>query len=137
MLISIVWYGLSVFAAPDISRQIDNLLWISGFSDTLRWGKESFDDVVTDIPSLGEVRSGALDAKQKFLDGVDTTKETIDSVRGWAQKAEETLTEAKETYDQAKETYDQAKETFNDLTGKVEEVQGVMEDVQNITNTQE
>ena len=133
-VILIVSYGATVFVSPWLASSIDSVLWISGFSETLRGGKETFDGAITDIPSLNEVRSWALDAKEKFLEWVDTTKETIDSVRGGAQKAEETYNDAKETFDSAKNTFDSAKQTFDDLSWKVEQVQWVVEDVQNISS---
>ncbi len=137
ILILIVLYGLSVFAMPQVSSTIDNAVGMPWFSEKLRWGKDTFDNTVTDIPSLNEFKSWALDAQKKFLDGVDSTKDTIDTVRGWAQKVEDTYNWAKETYDQAKNTLDEAKQTFEDLSGKVQEVQGVVESVQELTGGSE
>lgn len=116
-------YIAFLFVSPATVSQIDDIIWIPGLSERIKWGKESFDAIVTDIPSIGEVQSGALDAKKKFLDGVDSTKETIDSVRGGAQKVESTYNEAKESFDQAKETFDTVKGTIDDLWEKIEQVQ--------------
>jgi len=131
-VIIITSYGATVFLNPSLASNIDSTIGLHWFSEKLRWGKENFDNAITDIPSLNEVRTWALDAKEKFLEGVDTTKETIDSVRGWVQKAENTYNEARETMDQAKETFDQAKETFDSVTGKVWEIQWVVDDIQKI-----
>jgi len=92
-----------------------------------------FDGIVTDIPSIDEVvdgyesaLSGARDVKNTLSDGVETTKATIDTVRWWAQKAEE-------TYNEAIETIDSAKQTFEDLSWKVGEIWEVVESVNNLT----
>ena len=118
---------------PQVSSSVDRVIGMPWFSEKLRWGKDTFDETVTDIPSFWEVQSGALDIRQKFFEWVDSTKGTIDTVRGGAQKVENTYNEAKETYDDAKKTFDEAKNTLNDLWEKVEQVQGVVEGVKNIT----
>lgn len=133
ILILLVFYWISIFVAPEKTSKIEGMIWFWGITESVRWGKENFDSVITDIPSLNEVQSGAIDAKDKFLDWVDKTKQTIDTVRWGAQKVESTYNDAKETYEGAKETFDQTKETLNQLWEKVEQVQWVVEWVQKIT----
>lgn len=134
-LIVVVSYGVTVFASPEKASQIDALLWISGFSEKIRWSKEALDTTVTDIPTLDEFKDGAIGAKEKFVDGVDTTKSTIDSVRGGAQKIEDQYNNAKSTYDSAKNTFDDAKDSLNEFGERIDQVQWAVESVQNITNS--
>lgn len=134
-IIACTWYGLTVFMSPETSSTIDKALWISGFSEKIRWGKTTFDTSITDIPSLGEFKSWALDMSQKLSNGIDTTKEKIDTVRWGAQKVEETFNDAKNTYDDAKETFDAVKGTVDEMSGKIQEFEWVVEWVKNITNS--
>jgi len=108
LLIPTVGYGVTVFAAPEVAGKIDAFVWIPWFSEKIRGSKANFDTVITDIPSLNEFKSWALDIKDTVVDGVATTKDTIDSVRGWAQKVEETYNSAVETYDSTKQALDEA-----------------------------
>ncbi len=108
LLIPTVWYGVTVFAAPETASKIDSIIWIPGFSDKIRGSKENFDNVITDIPNLNEFKSWALDLKETVIDGVATTKDTIDTVRWWAQKVEETYNQAVDTYDSTKDALDEA-----------------------------
>jgi len=135
LIICIIAFWVTVFIAPNVSRAIEWVVGLNGITDTLRWGKEAFDGIVTDVPSIDEVVTGyesalswARDVKNTISDGVTTTKDTIDSIRWWAQKVEE-------TYNNAKETFDSAKETFDDVTGKIEQVQWVVENINNLTNS--
>lgn len=123
-----VLYGFSIFFFPSVSSSIDTLLGIPGFSQEIRSGKSQFDSVVTDIPKVQEVLSGAMDAKETLVDGVATTKEKIDTIRSWAQKVQETVEEGKQTYQEAKEVFD-------DASQKVEKIQGIIEEVQTLTGS--
>lgn len=126
IIISLYW--VSVFTMPEISAQIDKLIWMPGLSDNLKWTKDKLEGAITNIPSVEEFKSWALDAKNMFIDGVDTTKETIDTIREGAQKAEE-------TYNEAKETFDDAKQVFEDASEKFEQIQDVVDSVKNVTGT--
>lgn len=135
LLIILVGYGLTVFLAPQVSNTIDKIIGIEWFSDSIRWWKEVFDEVITDIPTVGDVLdgyesalSGARDVKTTIEGWVETTKDTIDTIRWWAQKAEE-------TYNDAKDTINDAKETFDDLSWKVQQIWEVVESVTNLTWT--
>jgi aryl-phospho-beta-D-glucosidase BglC (GH1 family) len=108
LLIPIIWYGITVFVAPDTASSIDSTLWIPWFSENIRGTKSNFDSAITDIPSLEEFKSWALDLKDTVVQWVETTKDTIDSVRWWAQKAEDTFNQAKDTYDSTKDAIDEA-----------------------------
>lgn len=129
------WYWVSVFAAPQFASTVDNLIWIPGLSDTIRGKKAVLDGAITDIPSVNEVKSWALDFKEKFEDGITSTKDTIDSIRQWAEKAEDTYNSAKETYDELKETFSGAKQMLDDASEKIEQVQGVVNDVSALTGS--
>lgn len=120
LLIPTVWYVMTVFTAPEIASKIDSLIWIPWFSDNLRGTKSNFDAAVTDIPSLQEFKSGALDIKETVIDSVSTTKDTIDTVRWWAQKIEE--------------TYNDAKDVVEDINGKVTNIKNTLDDVQSLGN---
>lgn len=124
-LIITILYGVSVFALPDISAKIDWWIGVPGLSNTLRWKKSSLDSWITNIPNKQEFQSGATDAKNKFIDGVQITKDKIDDIRTKAQEAEDLLNSSKETYDQAKEVYD-------DAQWKLEQVQEIMDTAQSV-----
>ena len=128
LLIPAVWYGLTVFTSPELASRIDALVWLPGFSENLRGAKNNFDTAITDIPSVSEIKSGALDIKESFTDGVETTKGTIDSIRDGAQQVEN-------TYNDAKETFEDAKEVFDDAAGKVDELKWVVDSVSKFTET--
>lgn len=119
LLIPSVWYGVTVFAAPETASKIDALIWIPGFSNNIRGTKTNLDSVITDIPSLNEFKSWALDIKETVIDWVSSTKDTIDSVRWWAQKVEE-------TYNQAVDTYDSTKDAIDEANRKITEFQSLL-----------
>lgn len=119
LLIPTVWYGITVFASPETASKIDNLIWLSGFSENIRGTKSNLDTAITDIPSINEFKSWALDIKDTVIDGVSSTKETIDSVRWGVQKVEE-------TYNQAVDTYDSTKDAIDEANRKITEFQSLL-----------
>jgi len=119
-------YGVSIFLLPQVASQIDTIIGMPWFSEKVRGNKVVMEGAITDIPSVNEFKSWALDAKDTFLNGVDVTKQKIDTLREWAQKAEE-------TYNQAKDTYDSLKETLSGATQTIEEIGDVIESVNNVT----
>lgn len=119
LLIPTVWYGVTVFASPETAAKIDSLVWLPWFSDNIRGSKANLDAVITDIPSLNEFKSWALDIKDSVIDWVATTKDTIDSVRWWAQKVED-------TYNQAVDTYDSTKDAIDEANRKITEFQSLL-----------
>lgn len=119
-------YWVSVFLAPNIATKIDSLIWVPWLSDNIRGSKEAIDSTVTNIPSVSEFKSWAIDIKDKVADWVETTKDTIDTIRSWAQKVEE-------TYNWAVDTYNDLKWTLEDAQKKVEQIQWVVESVWELT----
>jgi len=130
LLIPTVWYWVTVFAAPELASKIDNLVWMPWFSDQIRGTKDNIDWAITDIPSIDEFKSWALDIKEKFSDWVTTTKDTIDSIRGWAQTVED-------TYNDAKDTFEDAKAVFEDAWEKVNQLKWVVDSVSELTESKE
>lgn len=116
LVIVTAWYGATAFIAPETANRIDSVIWMPWLSQKITWFKSNFDDIVTDIPSVEEFKSGALDIKETVIDWVNTTKETIDDVRWWAQKIEN--------------TYNDAREVVDDLSWKVENIKTALDDVQ-------
>lgn len=135
LVILFVLYVLSVFMMPQVASQIDSILGIPGFSQSIKGTKDNIDKAITNIPTTGEFKSGALDIKDTFIDGVGTTKETIDSIRGGAQQVEETYNEVKDTFDELKDTYDNAVNAFSGAKEKIDEVQWVIDSVSSLTGT--
>ncbi len=130
ILIVVTLYGISIFVLPEVSSKIDTLIAMPGLSDSIRWTKKRVEKSITDIPSLNEFKSWALDAKEKFVNGVDITKDKIDTLRQWAQKAEKTFEDAKNTFNQVKQTVNNAKEVIDDMSSKVEQIWEVVNTIQ-------
>ena len=123
-LIVIIWYGISIFLLPHVSSQIDALLWVPGFSESIRWKKEFMDFVTTDGAKefIDKASNTASWAKSTIVEGIDVTKEKIDSVRESVQKAEE-------TYNSIVENVDTIKSVYEDTTQKISNIQGTIERV--------
>ena len=122
------WYGVCVFAAPEIASKIDSLIGVPWFSESIRGSKTNLDSVITDIPSAWEFKSGALDIKDKVIEWIEVTKDTIDSIRSWAQQVEH-------AYSGALETYNQLKWNLEDAQEKMQKIQGVVESVSQLTGS--
>jgi len=116
-----VWYWVTVFVAPEIASKIDTAVGFPGFSENITWVKSNIDGIVTDIPSVAEFKSGALDIKDTVTNGVATTKETIDSIRGGAQKVES--------------TYNDARDVVENINGKVTDIKNTLDDVGALWNS--
>jgi methyl-accepting chemotaxis protein len=127
-------YILCVFTLPQVAESIDTLIGKPGLSEKIRGGKSTFDTVVTDIPSVQEFKSGAADISTKISGGIDTTKDTIDTIRSWAQKVEETYNGAKEKYDSLRESYEGLQESLSWATQTIWEISGALETVNQFTN---
>lgn len=121
-------YLLSVFLKPEIARSIDSIIGVNGLSETIRGSKEQTDELITNMPSVEEFKSGAIDIQEKIVDGIHEAKDTIDTIRSGAQKAED-------TYHEAKETYNSLKSTLSGATQKIGQIQGVVESVESITGS--
>lgn len=124
----ITLYGISVFLFPNIAANIDFFMWVPGLSDSIRGSKVNIDAAVTNIPSVSEFKSWALDIKNKVVGGVETTKDTIDTIRWWAQQVEQ-------AYSGALDTYNNLKGTLEDAQEKVEQVQSVVESLSHLTGS--
>jgi len=127
LLILLVLYVVSIFLKPEVASSIDNMLGMPWFSENIRNGKDFFDSSMTNT-SMWEFRSWALDIKDKFVEWVSTTKDTIDDIRWWAQAVED-------TYNSAIETYNELKWTLEDWKEKVEQIQWVINSVTELTWT--
>jgi methyl-accepting chemotaxis protein len=129
-LLFLIWvtgYSVTVFIAPELATNIDNIIGFPGLSDNIKESKLLLDTAITDIPDIQEIRSWAVDLGAKISDGIDTTKETIDTIRSGAQKAGE-------SYNSAKDTIDGVKQTLSGATQTVSEIQNLVESMNNLTN---
>ncbi len=122
ILIIITIFGISLFLAPNITNSIEKALWFSWFWDKIRniwWG---FGKTMSDIPNADELKkwyqdalSWATDLKHKVVNGIQTTKDTIDTVRATAWDAEDTYNKAKDVIKDTTDTIDKIKWTLNDV----------------------
>lgn len=127
-LILSVLYGISIFLLPEVSAKIDTVLWIPGFSENIRWKKDFFDGSVTSSPKVEEFKETYSTAVSWAIDGVNTTKEKIDTIRTGAQQIQE-------TYEESKQTFDDAKQVFDDASTKIEEIQWIVDNVKQLTGS--
>lgn len=107
----IVSYLSWVFLAPDITKTIEGAVWLSGTTDEIRSFKDSFDDIVTDIPSVAEFKSWAIDIGNTVKWWLDSTKEKIDDVRVTLSWAQDTFNNTMDTIDSTIETVKWAKDS--------------------------
>ena len=108
---SIIW----VFLAPDITKTIEDVVWMSGTTDEIRSFKNSFNDIVTDIPSAAEFKSWAIDIGNTVKWGLDSTKEKIDDVRVTLSWAQDTLNSTMQTIDSTIESVQSAKDSVEEF----------------------
>lgn len=135
LVILMTSYGVSIFVAPGVASTIDNLIGMPWLSESLRGKKSLLEWAITDIPSINEVKSWALDFKEKFETWVSTTKDTIDSIRESAQTAEDTYNDVKDTYDELKDTFSGAAQMLGEAGEKLEEIQWVVESVNQLSGS--
>jgi len=128
LLIPTVWYWVTVFSSPETASKIDAMIGMPWFSENIRGSKANFDTIVTDIPSINEFKSGALDIKDTVIDWVATTKDTIDSVRWWVQKVEK-------TYNDARDIVDGINGKVTDIKNTLDDVQSLWQNISNVVNT--
>ena len=114
LVIIIVWYLLLVFFTPDISTRLDKMLWISGFSETLRWTKHRVDFVTTD--GVNSVIQWATQFRDDARWVVDSTKDTIDTVREQAARAEDALSEAQESIENIRNVYESTTQSIDEIS---------------------
>lgn len=128
IILMITIYLLLVFKTPNIAMHIEKTIWIEWMATDIVKIKDTYDNVVTEIPSKYELKKWALDFKEKFIEWVEITKSKIDSIRTTASWAED-------TYNDLKEWYDKAKDFINTNSWKIDDIKKAINDVSNITNT--
>ena len=109
-----VWYGATVFLAPDISSRIDSALWLSGLSETLRWTKDQVDYVSTD--GVNSVLDNAIRVRDDARWVVDSTKDRIDAVREQATRVEETVWEVQGTIENIRDAYESTTRSIDEIS---------------------
>lgn len=134
---TIVSYLSWVFLAPDVTKSIEGFVWISGTTDQIRWFKDSFDDVVTDIPSVAEFKSWAIDIWNTVKGWLDTTKEKIDDVRVTLSGAQDTFHNAIDTIDSTIDTVKWAKDAVQDFKNSNEWLLKLWESITWKVNTED
>ena len=129
-----VLFILCVFKAPEVAKSIANVTGFPNLPDKILSFKWSYDTVVTDIPSKQELSdkynstlSWALELKENILNWVDSTKETVDSLR-------ETMSWAEQTIEDLKDAYSEAKVFIDDAGKKIEETKKIIEDTTTVIN---
>lgn len=135
MILLGVGYTSAVFHMPEQADKVAQIAWAEQYNEFVRSFKSTLDDVTTDIPSKNEfvegskaALSGALDIKDTVVNGISTTKDTIDTVR-W------TLSGAESTYNEAKDTFNQAKDFVEGASEKMQNVKETLDDVENLGNS--
>lgn len=108
-------YGIMIFMKPDITNWIESVLWFEWFWDDVRSKLWFINNTVTDIPSISEFQSWALDLKNKVTDWIQSTKDTIDTVRSTLSWAEDTYNKAKDVITETTQTIDKIKWTLDDV----------------------
>jgi hypothetical protein len=111
LIFVIVSYLSWVFLAPDITKTIEGAVWLSGTTDEIREFKNSFDDIVTDIPSVAEFKSWAIDIGNTVKWGLNTTKGKIDDIRVTLSWAQDSINNTFDAIDSTIESVKWAKET--------------------------
>jgi len=127
-----VLYALSIFIFPSVTAKIDSLLWMPWFSESIRWKKTQFDTIVTNpdvwvLPnSYSDTLSWARDVQNKFNDGVESTKNTIDGFRWQAQEMQGTIEKWKEQIESIKRVYDEASGTYIEIKTLIDGTQEII-----------
>lgn len=88
VLIICTVYTLTVFQFPESADSLGSKIGLEGYNEFVRSFKSTVEKTSTDIPTLDEAKnaysdtfSGANAIKDTFVNGVNTTKEKIDTVR--------------------------------------------------------
>lgn len=142
-LVLILWvsFMLGVFLFPEQMKKIEAQLWLTGITESIHSSKTTFDNTVTDVPQTrsqwqewyDSAFSGAIKIKESVVWGIDTTKNTVDSIRVNAQKVEDGYSAAKETFQEVKENYQEVK-TFVEETGEtLDKIDTAMSTVQDLS----
>lgn len=141
-IVLIVLFILAVFKAPELAKSIADLAWYPNVPEKITEFKATFDNVVTDIPTKEELESQynstvswALELKENIVNGVQTTKDKVDSLRETMSWAEQKVNELKETYNDAKEFIDETSEKIDQAKQIIEDTQAVIDNVQSVWET--
>jgi len=126
-------YSVAVFKFPEVADTIWSTIGLSEFNDKIRSWKDTYDNVVTDIPSKTDLLdtyswaiNDARNIRDDLKDKVDMTKDRIDDIRT-------TLSGAEDTYNEVKDTIWEAKEFIDETTDKIDEVKWTLEKVSDVT----
>ena len=115
IILCVTTYGVLIFLKPEITDWIEKTLWFSWFWEKLRWDLWFINQTVTDIPSIWEFQSWAIDIKNKVTHWIQTTKDTIDTVRSTLSWAEDTYNKARDVITETTQTIDKIKGTLDDV----------------------
>ncbi len=123
-------YIVAVFQFPELTDKMG----LSDINNQIRDGKDTYDNVVTDIPTKNEVVdtygqafSWAVDIGNTIKWKIDITKDKIDTVRG-------TLWEAEQKYNDIKQTVEETKQFIDTTSEKIEEIKWTVEKVSEISD---
>lgn len=140
-ILSVTLFWVSVFKTPELADSIGNTFGFPHLTSQIREIKKSFDWVVTHVPSqdeikdaLAETKSGALKIKDGFIDGVEVTKDKIDTVRVTLSWAEQKIEDAKDAYNKTVDFIDETGKKIDQVKQTIEDTSKVIEEVQNIWN---
>ncbi len=143
LLIFFLFYIISIFKFPAFAVIVWTLLWTENFNEFMLKFSDTYNEVVTDIPSKDEVLdtynktiSWAIIVKDKIVNWLDTSKSFIDEVRVTFSWSEEKINEIKENIDSIKDTYEDTKEIIDDTVSNISEIKDKIEVINDaITNT--
>lgn len=126
-------YIVAVFQVPEVADSIWSIVGLEELNKKIRDGKDTYDTVVTDIPTKSELVdtydqafSWAVDIGNTIKWKIDLTKDKIDTVRS-------TLSGAEDTYNDLRGTIWEAKELIDTTTEKINEVKWTIEQVWEMT----
>lgn len=136
-------YTVGVFFAPTQTDVLAEKIGTTGYNNFVRSFKTTLDNVTTDIPTKDEfleggqaALSGAIDIKDTVVQGIGTTKDTIDTVRSTLSGAESTYNEAKDTFDKAKDFVEGASEKVQNVRNTLDDIEWLGQSITNTVNTQ-
>ena len=104
-----------------MSQKIDTTLGIWWLSETLRGTKEQVDFVSTD--GVNSVIQWATQFRDDARWVIDSTKETIDTVREQAARAEETIWEVQESIENMRGVYESTTQSIEDISWSIRQLQ--------------
>jgi len=142
LLIVFVLYTLAVFQFPEFADSFGNKIGLESYNNFVRSFKSTMDKTSTNIPSLDEAKnaydqtlSGANALKDTFIDGVNTTKTTIDTIRETASGVQDTYNKTVETITTVKQTVDGVTETLSGVTSTLGNLDSMRDGIMKSVNT--